>query len=91
MDRITKVIVRGVVAPAFLAALVTGCQNDQSASSSSSSEGRVVSQTERRDITPEGTEVQTKTQVRETPEGQRIRETEMRTREDVTPERNTGN
>ena len=81
-------IVPGVVAPAFLVVLAAGCQNDQSASSSS--EGHVVSQTERHDITPEGTEVQTRTQVRETPSGQRVRETEMKTREDVTPQPNTG-
>ena len=87
MDRMTKLIVSGVVAPAVLAVLAAGCQNDQSASGGSSG-GRVVSQTERRDVTPGGTEVNTRTQVRETPSGQRVRETQMRTREDVTPQQN---
>jgi hypothetical protein len=74
---------------AGLALLCAGCQNDRSASSSS--DGRVVSETHRQDVTPGGTEVQTRTQVRETPGGQRVRETEMRTREDVTAQPNTGN
>ena len=72
-----------------LVVLSAGCQNDHSASSSS--EGRVVSESHRQDVTPGGTEVQTRTQVRETPSGQRVRETEMRTREDVTAQPNTGN
>ena len=88
MNRAVNMIVCGVAAPVVVAVLAAGCQNDQSASGSS--EGTVVSQSERHDITPEGTEIQTKTQIRETPDGQRVRETEMKTREDVTPERNTG-
>ena len=64
-------------------------RNDQSASASS--EGRVISETHRQDVTPGGTKVQTHTQVRETPSGQRVRETEMKTREDVTAQPNTGN
>jgi hypothetical protein len=71
-----------------LAALAAGCQNDHS---SSSSDGRVISETHRQDVTPGGTEIQTHTQVRETPSGQRVRETQMNTREDVTAQPNTGN
>ena len=91
MHRLSKpVFALAAASTTALALLSAGCQNDRSASSSSS-DGRVVSETQRQDVTPGGTQVQTRTQVRETPSGQRVRETEMRTREDVTAQPNTGN
>ena len=77
----------GVAGTATLAALAAGCQND---GGSSSSGGRVVSRTQHQDVTPGGTQVQTQTQIRETPSGERVRETQMRTREVVTPSGGTG-
>jgi hypothetical protein len=76
-----------------VAALAGGCQNDRSSSSSSgadSSGGRVISRTQNQDVTPEGTQVQTRTQVRETPSGERVRETQMRTRETIKPADGSG-
>ena len=75
----------GVASTVVLAALAGGCQNDSGSSSSSGSGGRVISRTQNQDVTPGGTAVQTRTQVRETPSGERVRETQMRTREVVTP------
>ena len=84
MSRVSNATaVRGVAAAVSMAVLA-GCQND---SSSTESGGRVISQTQHQDVTPEGTQIQTRTQVRETPSGQQIRETQMQTRENVTPER----
>ena len=78
----------GVVSTMALGVLA-GCQNDGGSSGSAdgggSGGGRIVSRTQNQDVTPGGTAVQTRTQVRETPSGERVRETQMRTREVVTP------
>ena len=82
----------GVASTVTLAALAGGCQNDggSSRTSSDSSGGRIVSRNQTQDVTPGGTAVQTRTQVRETPSGERVRETQMRTREVVTPGSGSG-
>ena len=87
MARVSKAtFVLGVASTVALAALAGGCQNDGGSSTSGGSGGgRIVSRNQTQDVTPGGTAVQTRTQVRETPSGERVRETQMRTRENVTP------
>jgi hypothetical protein len=86
MARVSKTAFVFGVATVALAALAGGCQKDSGASTSgSSSGGKVISQNQTQDVTPGGTAVQTRTQVRETPSGETVRETQMRTREVVTP------
>jgi hypothetical protein len=88
MARVSKAtFVFGIATTVALAALAGGCQNDGGSGSSSTSggSGRIVSRNQTQDVTPGGTAVQTRTQVRETPSGERVRETQMRTREVVTP------
>ena len=92
MPRVNKAtFVFGAASALTLAAFV-GCQNDRGSSSASSdsSGGRIVSRNQTQDVTPGGTAVQTRTQVRETPSGERVRETQMRTREVVTPGSGSG-
>jgi hypothetical protein len=89
MARVSKAtFVLGAASILALAAFGGGCQNDKGSASTSSdtSGGRVISQNQTQDVTPEGTAIQTRTQVRETPSGQQVRETQMRTREVVTPQ-----
>jgi hypothetical protein len=89
--------VLGAVSALSLAALAGGCQNDRGTStsrtsySSDSDNGRVISRTQSQDVTPGGTAVQTRTQIRETPSGERVRETQMRTREVVSPDTSNTN
>ena len=87
MARVSKAtFVWGAASVVALAALAGGCQNDEKGSTASSdSGGKIISRNQTQDVTPGGTAVQTRTQVRETPSGEQIRETEMRTREVVTP------
>lgn len=86
MARVSKAtFIRGAASAVALAALVGGCQNENGSSASSDSGGKIISRNQTQDVTPGGTAVQTRTQVRETPSGEQIRETEMRTREVVTP------
>ena len=83
MDRVSKAMVAlGVASTVALAGLAGGCQNDKGTSDSG---GKVISRNQTQDVTPGGTAVQTRTQVRETPSGEQIRETQMQTREVVTP------
>ena len=77
--------VLGVASTMALAALA-GCQDDGGASTASGDGGgKVISQTQNQDVTPGGTAIQTRTQVRQTPSGEVVRETQMQTREVVTP------
>jgi hypothetical protein len=93
MARVSKAtFVLGAASALALAALA-GCQNDRGSSTSNSDSGgngRVVSRNQTQDVTPGGTAVQTRTQVREMPSGERVRETQMRTREVVTPAGGSG-
>jgi hypothetical protein len=87
MARVNKAtLVWGAASALALAAMAGGCQNDKgSTATSDSSGGKIISQNQTQHVTPGGTAVQTRTQVRETPSGEHVRETEMRTREVVTP------
>jgi hypothetical protein len=87
MARVSKAtFVWGAASALALAAMAGGCQNDKgSTATTDSSGGKIISQNQTQDVTPGGTAIQTRTQVRETPSGEQIRETQMRTREVVTP------
>ena len=90
MARVSKAtFALGLAGALGLSALV-GCQNDHGSTASSDSNGKVVARTQHQDVTPEGTAIQTRTQIRETPSGQVVRETQMQTRENVTPSSGTG-
>ena len=92
MARVSKATFAFGAASALTLAALAGCQNDRGSSSSSNSDsgGRIISRNQTQDVTPGGTAVQTRTQVRETPSGERVRETQMRTREVVTPGSGSG-
>ena len=74
MVRVRKAMFVVAIAAAGLSA---GCQNDKGSSDTSS--GKVVSRTQNQDVTPEGVSVQSRTQVKEMPSGEQVRETQMQT------------
>src|SRR5215213_4764943 len=84
MARVSKATWALGFAGAVALSSLVGCQNDKG-STASDSNGKVVARTQHQDVTPEGTAIQTRTQIRETPSGQQIRETQKQTRENVTP------
>lgn len=61
-----------------------GCQHDKSA------EGEVTARSQNQEVRPDGTAVQTRTQVRETPSGTTVRETQTQERKVVPPGSGTG-
>ena len=64
-------------ASAVFGIVAVGCQNDGG--------GEVISRTQDQDVRPDGTAVQTRTQVRETDTGARVRETQTQKREVIEP------
>ena len=85
MARVRNVSFVFGVASTMALGVLAGCQNDGGSSASGDGGGKVISQTQNQDVTPGGTAIQTRTQVRQTPSGEVVRETQMQTREVVTP------
>ena len=60
----------------LLGLAAVGCQNGN---------GEVKSRTQDQEVRPDGTAVQTRSQVRETPGGTTVRETQTQTRKEISP------
>lgn len=71
----SKVIVTAASA-VLLSVAAVGCQNGN---------GEIKSRTQDQEVRPDGTAVQTRSQVRETPSGTTVRETQTQTRKEVSP------
>ena len=63
-----------VVSTALLGVLAIGCQS-----------GKVTDRSQRQEVRPDGTAVQTRTQTRQTPSGATVKETETRERQVIQP------
>src|SRR4051794_17993142 len=70
-----------VTCGAFALAGTSGCESNNKDQDS----GRVSNRNQTQHTNPDGTQVRERTQVRETPEGQTVRETETQTRQPVSP------
>lgn len=83
MTRSRSRVILTAASAVFLGMAAVGCQHDKN-------EGEVTARTQNQEVRPDGTAVQTRTQVRETPSGTTVRETQTQERKVVPPGSGTG-